>query len=159
MKRPLRANNDPLGIGRSITGESQPADFAGPDLVSGRELPMWPPTCARPDTRSGSTETRMAAGPRRARPCVAPRMAAGVQLAKTSRLAEGTSPRNAHARSRPDSRSGLSRSAGCQARFACCIAGCSFFRTGRGFASSAGLAACATCALRNIRLQLMLRGA
>jgi hypothetical protein len=29
----------------------------GPDLVSGRELPMWPPTRARPDARSGPTKS------------------------------------------------------------------------------------------------------
>jgi hypothetical protein len=29
--------------------------FVGPDLVSGRELPVWPPTRTRPDTRSGPT--------------------------------------------------------------------------------------------------------
>jgi D-amino peptidase len=29
----------------------------GPDLVSGRELPVWPPTQARPDTRSGPAKS------------------------------------------------------------------------------------------------------
>jgi hypothetical protein len=48
--------------GRMAEHQAGARRFAGkthvvPDLVSGRELPMWPPTHARPDTRSGPTKS------------------------------------------------------------------------------------------------------
>jgi hypothetical protein len=53
----------------------------------------------------------------------------------------------------------VSRSAGCQACFACRTLPGFFLRTGGGFASSAGLAACATYVLRNISYYISSLGA
>jgi hypothetical protein len=49
-----KATSSAANLGLIITAVTQ---RVGPDLVSGRELPVWPPTYARPDTRSGPAKS------------------------------------------------------------------------------------------------------